>query len=100
MLVLSRKFGQRIYIVDRATGERRVITVVRLNGQQVRIGIEALDRDEVLREELLEESEVRAQRSEVSAVVDEEDFQRQHYSTRALALRAEDARPPAPETTC
>lgn len=52
MLVLSRKVGQRIYI-----GEEIAITVVRVSGGGVRIGIEAPPDLPVLREELAEELE-------------------------------------------
>jgi carbon storage regulator len=48
MLVLSRKQSQRIQI-----GEDVVVTVVRIEGNTVRIGIEAPAHMPVLREELL-----------------------------------------------
>ena len=47
MLVLSRKSGERLTI-----GDSVVITVVRVNGGQVRLGIEAPKSLTVLREEL------------------------------------------------
>lgn len=47
MLVLSRKVGERIWIGDEIS-----ITVVRLTGGGVRIGIEAPDELPVIREEL------------------------------------------------
>ena len=47
MLVLSRKSGERLTI-----GDSVVITVVRVNGGQVRLGIEAPRSLAVLREEL------------------------------------------------
>jgi len=47
MLVLSRKVGQRILI-----GEKISITVVRVAGGGVRLGIEAPDELIVVREEL------------------------------------------------
>ena len=47
MLVLSRKVGERIWI-----GEEIAITVVRISGGSVRIGIEAPNHLPVLREEL------------------------------------------------
>ncbi len=49
MLVLSRKVGQRILVGDEIT-----ITVVRLNGGGVRLGIEAPAEMPVIREELAE----------------------------------------------
>ncbi|MDD3588331.1 MAG: carbon storage regulator [Thermoguttaceae bacterium] len=48
MLVLSRYEGQTIQIGDHIT-----ITVVRVNGSKVRIGIETTDKLPILRGELL-----------------------------------------------
>ena len=50
MLVLSRKVGQRILV-----GEDIAITVVKLTGGGVRIGIEAPPEMPVVREELAEQ---------------------------------------------
>ncbi|MEY3031832.1 MAG: carbon storage regulator [Planctomycetia bacterium] len=47
MLVLSRKQNERIRV-----GESVVVTVVRVNGDKVRIGIEAPTEMKVLRDEL------------------------------------------------
>lgn len=47
MLVLSRKQNQRILV-----GDSVVVTVVRVSGDKVRLGIEAPDGMRVLREEL------------------------------------------------
>ena len=47
MLVLSRKLGERILI-----GDRIVVTVVRLDRGQVRLGIEAPPEIAVFREEI------------------------------------------------
>jgi len=47
MLVLSRKVGERILI-----GDQIAITVVRVNGQGVRLGIDAPPNLTVVREEL------------------------------------------------
>jgi len=47
MLVLSRKQSQRIRV-----GTSIVVTVVRVSGDKVRLGIEAPDGVRVLREEL------------------------------------------------
>jgi carbon storage regulator len=47
MLVLSRKQSQRIRV-----GNSIVVTVVRVSGDKVRLGIEAPDGVRVLREEL------------------------------------------------
>ncbi|NBT12732.1 MAG: carbon storage regulator [Planctomycetia bacterium] len=51
MLVLSRKQNQRIRV-----GDSVVVTVVRVSGDKVRIGIEAPDSMRVLREELEEDA--------------------------------------------
>ncbi len=48
MLVLSRKHGERIVI-----GDRIVVTVVRLDNGQVRLGIEAPREMAVFREEIV-----------------------------------------------
>ena len=47
MLVLSRKEGERLKL-----GESIVLTIVRVNGDKVRLGIEAPEDVLVLREEL------------------------------------------------
>lgn len=47
MLVLSRKVGERIVI-----GDQIRVTVVRVNGGNVRLGIEAPQATSILREEL------------------------------------------------
>lgn len=50
MLVVSRKVGQRLLIGDKIT-----VTVVKLTGGAVRIGVEAPAELAVMREELAEE---------------------------------------------
>lgn len=50
MLVLSRKEHQRIRV-----GESIVVTVVRVSGDKVRLGIEAPESVRVLRDELQDE---------------------------------------------
>ena len=52
MLVLSRKVGERIWI-----GENISVTVVRITGGGVRIGIEAPTEMAVIREELKQKLE-------------------------------------------
>jgi carbon storage regulator len=52
MLVLSRKVGQRILVGDQIT-----VTVVRISGGGVRLGIEAPPEMPVIREELHERLE-------------------------------------------
>ena len=49
MLVLSRKVGERVLI-----GDRIAITIVRINGNAVRLGIEAPADMLVVRQELTE----------------------------------------------
>ncbi len=64
MLVLSRKVGERIRIGDSVT-----ITVVRVTGGGVRLGIEAPSELPVVREELyqqLREADAAAQRPQES----------------------------------
>lgn len=53
MLVLSRKQNERIRV-----GKSVVVTVVRVNGDKVRIGIEAPSEMRVLRDELEEMGDV------------------------------------------
>ena len=57
MLVLSRKVGERIWIGDEIS-----ITVVRVTGGGVRIGIEAPNELPVVREELKRKLEAEAAR--------------------------------------
>ena len=52
MLVVSRKVGQRIHI-----GDKIIITVVKVTGGSVRIGIEAPAELAVIREELADQIE-------------------------------------------
>ena len=54
MLVLSRKIGERIWIGDKIS-----VTVVRVAGGGVRLGIEAPDDLPVVREELKSQMECR-----------------------------------------
>ncbi len=51
MLVLTRKVGERIQI-----GDKIVVTVVRVQNEKVRIGIEAPDNVTILREEIVQRS--------------------------------------------
>jgi carbon storage regulator len=51
MLVLSRKAGEQILI-----GDSIVVTVVRINPQEVRIGIEAPSDVEIVRTELVSQA--------------------------------------------
>jgi carbon storage regulator len=59
MLVLSRKIGERILIGDKIS-----VTVVRISGGGVRIGIEAPPEMAVIREELAEEMDSQRQTRE------------------------------------
>lgn len=54
MLVLSRKERQRILV-----GDSIVVTVVRVSGDKVRLGIEAPETVRVLRDELQDEPDIR-----------------------------------------
>jgi carbon storage regulator len=54
MLVLSRKVGERILIGDNIS-----VTVVRITGSGVRIGVEAPSEMTVIRQELKEQMESR-----------------------------------------
>ena len=56
MLVLTRKLMEKLYI-----GNDVCVTVVRLEGGQVRLGIEAPREVSVLRAELLDGREIRSQ---------------------------------------
>ena len=49
MLILTRRPGETIYIGDEVT-----VTVLGVKGNQVRIGINAPDKVNILREELVE----------------------------------------------
>ena len=64
MLVLSRKVGQRIRI-----GKEVTITVVRITGGGVRLGIEAPPDLAVIREELI--AELRRLRDEAARIWEE-----------------------------
>ena len=63
MLVLSRKVGERVWI-----GERLSVTVVRIAGGGVRLGIEAPPEMAVVREELRERIEQEAEPDEAARV--------------------------------
>lgn len=62
MLVLSRKLGQGIQV-----GPDVRIRIVRIDGQNVRIGIEAPNGVMIYREEILPEADERAARSSFQA---------------------------------
>ena len=62
MLVLSRKAGERISI-----GDQICITIVRVQGQTVRIGIDAPANLTVVREELADRRDARAAHDDQSA---------------------------------
>ena len=61
MLVLSRKERQRIKL-----GDSIIVTVVRVSGEKVRLGIEAPSDILVLREELDEFSEAKVETTSVA----------------------------------
>jgi carbon storage regulator len=63
MLVLSRKIGERIWI-----GDNIAVTVVRITGGGVRLGIEAPAELPVVREELKTKMEQEAKTDDVEPV--------------------------------
>lgn len=52
MLVLSRKPGEKITLINRATGEKILLTQVRIGPNTSRIGIDAENHWEIYRNEL------------------------------------------------
>lgn len=58
MLVLSRKRDESIVLKDEATGEEVTITVVRIDPNKVRLGIEAGKNTTILRSELVSQEPV------------------------------------------
>ena len=64
MLVVSRKIGQRILIGDKIS-----VTVIKISGGGVRIGIDAPDEMPVMREELAIEIAQQAKAEEAKAEV-------------------------------
>jgi carbon storage regulator len=65
MLVLTRKSTQKIRI-----GDKIVITVLKVQGDQVSLGIEAPRDTKIFREELLERAEESIERSPVNEPTD------------------------------
>ena len=63
MLVLSRKLGEKIII-----GDNIVVTVVKIDRNQIRIGIEAPSSVPVYREEIAPQRVAQAERSEAVAL--------------------------------
>ena len=63
MLVLSRKLGEKIVI-----GDNIVVTVVKIDRNQIRIGIEAPNDIPVYREEIAPQRVPRDERSEAVAL--------------------------------
>lgn len=55
MLALTRRPGEEIVIIDRETGEEIIVAVPSDQKHVVRIGIEASERFDIVREELLED---------------------------------------------
>lgn len=80
MLVLTRKLMERLYI-----GDDVCITVVRLEGGQVRLGIEAPREVAVVRAELLPERGA-TRRSRVDKA-DEESITRPQASARGIDIQ-------------
>ena len=63
MLVLSRKLGEKIII-----GDNIIVTVVKIDRNQIRIGIEAPSDIPVYREEIAPQRLTQAERSEAVAL--------------------------------
>ena len=54
MLSLTRRIHEEILVIDRQTGEQIVVAPIACRGNQVKIGIKASDRYQILRREVLE----------------------------------------------
>jgi len=59
MLILTRRVGETI-IIETPTGERIEVAVLGVKGSQVRIGTNAPDDIQILREELIDKLECQA----------------------------------------
>lgn len=81
MLVLTRKLMERLYI-----GDDVCITVVRLEGGQVRLGIEAPREVAVVRAELLPERGT-TRRSRVDSADEESSITRPQASARGIDIQ-------------
>ncbi|MFC1772639.1 carbon storage regulator [Pseudomonadota bacterium] len=57
MLILTRRIGENI-IIELPTGEQIQVAVLGVKGNQVRIGTQAPDDIQIMREELLEPNPV------------------------------------------
>ena len=55
MLVLTRRDGEKLILEDEMSGLSIAVTVVRINGTTVKLGIDAPPRCRILREELVED---------------------------------------------
>ena len=53
MLILTRRPGESL-IIETPTGEKIIVTVLEVKGNQIRIGTDAPDDIAIVREELLE----------------------------------------------
>jgi carbon storage regulator len=87
MLVLTRKLSERLYI-----GDNICVTVVRLEGGQVRLGIEAPREVPVVRAELLDEPTVAARANTPEVVT----TGTPPVSSRSVATRGIGIRRPGP----
>ena len=54
MLLSARRIHEEILVIDRQAGEQIVVAPIAFRGNQVKIGIEASDRFQILRREVLE----------------------------------------------
>ena len=91
MLVLTRKQQQRIQIGDNVT-----ITILRVKGQTVRVGIEAPEEIRVLRGELPATKDVVGEESESVATATESSEVDSEETTPGLGLKPEWSAPLAP----
>lgn len=57
MLVLTRKVGERLFVVDKLTGAVIELQVNRIGNLGVRLGITASSRFDVVREEILSDEQ-------------------------------------------
>ena len=55
MLVLQRHDGERVFLINHATGERIVLKVWRHGRRATKLGIEAPDEWEIVREEIADD---------------------------------------------
>lgn len=62
MLMLTRNLGESIYLYDTTNDSKTKILIVRQQGYQIKIGIDAPSHIDILREELFESYMLKKQR--------------------------------------